>query len=44
MYHLEERSVSTAIRYEKCAQIFVSSVNKNPIRYTIRDATNSYAV
>ena len=44
MYHLEERSVSTAIRYKKCAQIFVSSVNKNPIRYTIRNATNSYKV
>ena len=28
MYLLEERSVSTAVRYEKCAQIFVSSVNK----------------
>ena len=28
MYHLEERSVSTAVQYEKCAQIFVSSVNK----------------
>ena len=28
MYHLEERSVSIAVRYEKCAQIFVSSVNK----------------
>ena len=26
MYHLEE--ISTAVRYEKCAQIFVSSVNK----------------
>ena len=29
MYHLEERSVSTAIRYEKCAQIFFLSANKN---------------
>ena len=44
MYHLEERSVSTAIRNKKCAQTFVSTVNKNPIRYTIRDATNSYTV
>ena len=44
MYHLEERSVPTAIRYKKCAQIFVSNVNKNPIRYTIRDATRSYTV
>ena len=44
MYHLEEGSVSTAIQYEKCAQIFVSSVNKNPIWYTISDATNSYTV
>ena len=33
-----------AIQCKKCAQIFVSSVNKNPIRYTIRDATNSYTV
>ena len=41
---LEERSVSTAIRYKKCAQTFVLSVNKNPIRHTIRDATNSYKV
>ena len=40
----EERSVSTAIRYKKCVQIFVSSVNKNPIRYTIRNATNSNTV
>ena len=44
MYHLEERRVSTAIQYKKCAQIFVSSVNKNPIRYAICDATNSYTV
>ena len=44
MYRLEERSVSTAVRYEKCAEIFVSSVNKNSIRYTIRDATYSYTV
>ena len=44
MYHLEEGSVSTAIQYEKCAQIFVSRVNKNPIWYTISDATNSYTV
>ena len=41
---LEERSVLTAIRYKKFAQIFDSSVNKNPIRYTIRDATISYTV
>ena len=27
-YHLEDRIVSAAIRYKKCAQIFVSSVNK----------------
>ena len=40
MYPLEERSISDAIRYEKCAQIFVSSMNKNLIRYAIRDATN----
>ena len=44
MYHLEERSVWTATGNKKCAQIFVSSVNKNPIQYTIRDATNSYTV
>ena len=44
MYHLEERSVSTAIHYKRCAQIFVLSVNKNPIQYTICDATNSYTV
>ena len=44
MYPLEERSVSIAIGCEKCAQIFVSSVNKNPIQYTIGDATNSYMV
>ena len=44
MYHLEKRNVSTAIWYEKCAQIFVSSVNKNTIRYKIRDSTNSYTV
>ena len=42
IYHLEERSVPTAIRYKKSAQIFVSSVNRNPIRYTIRDVQNSY--
>ena len=42
IYHLDERSVPTAIRYKKSAQIFVSSVNKNPIRYTIRDVKNSY--
>ena len=41
---LRRGSVSTAIRYEKCAQIFVSSVNKNSIRYTIHDARNSYTV
>ena len=44
MYYLEERSVSAAIRYKKRAQTFVSSVNKNPLRYTIRDATNNYMV
>ena len=32
---LKVRSISTAIRYKKCAQIFVSSLNKNPILYTI---------
>ena len=44
IYHLEERSASTAIRHEKCAEIFVSSVNKNPVQHTIRDAVNSYMV
>ena len=44
LYHLEERSAPAAIRYKKCAQIFVASVNKNSIRYTIRDAMNSYTV
>lgn len=44
MCHSEERSVSTAIRYKNCAQIFVSNVNKNTIRYATRDATNSYTV
>ena len=44
IYHLEERSVSTAIRYKKCAQIFVVDVNKSPIRYIFRDATKSYTV
>ena len=44
LYHLEECSVSTAIRYKKCAQIFISSVNKNPIQYTIHDTIKSYAV
>ena len=39
LYHLEERCTSTAIRYKKCAQIFVATGKK--IRYTIRDATNS---
>ena len=33
-----------AIRYKKCAQIFVADVNKSPIRYIIRDATKSYTV
>ena len=41
---LEECSVAAAIRYKKWAQIFVSSVNKNRIRYTIRDATKNYTV
>ena len=31
---LEERSVAAAIRYKKCAQIFVVGLNKSPIRYT----------
>ena len=44
MYHLEERSVSTAIRCKKCAQIFVLSVNKSPIRYAFRNATESYTI
>ena len=44
MYHLEERSVSAAIRYKKCAQMFVSSATENPIRYTICDITKSYTV
>ena len=29
MYHKEERNVSTAIQYKKCAQIFIFSVNKS---------------
>ena len=44
MYHLEERSASTAIRYKKSAQIFALSVNKSPIRYAFRNATESYTV
>ena len=43
MYHLEERSVSTAIRYKKCAQICLS-VNESPIRYAFRNAAESYTV
>ena len=42
MYHLEERSASTAIPYKKCAQIFVSSVKKtlSDIQFvTLRRAT-----
>ena len=31
---LEERRVAAAIRYKKCAQIFVAGLNKRPIRYT----------
>ena len=42
IYHLEECSVPTAVRYKNCAQIFVLRVSKKPIWYTIRDATNSY--
>ena len=41
---LEERSVSTAIQYKNCAQILVLSVNKSPIRYAFRNATESYTV
>ena len=44
MYHLEGRSVSTANRYKDCPQILVLSVNKSPIRYTFRNATESYTV
>ena len=43
-YHLEKRSVSTAIRYKKGGQIFVVDGNKSPIRYIFRDATKSYTV
>ena len=39
------KSVASQLLSEiKSAQIFVSSVNKNPIRYTFRDATKSYTV
>ena len=38
---LEERRVSGAIRCKKCAQIFVSSVNKNLICYTICGTTKA---
>ena len=41
---LEECSVSADTRYKKWAQIFLLCVSKNPIRYTIRDATKSYMV
>ena len=44
MYHLEERSVSNTIRYKKCAQILVLSVNKSPLWCTFRNATESYRV
>ena len=44
MYNLEERIVLTAIWYKKCAQIFVLSVNKSPIQYAFRNATESYTV
>ena len=44
MYHVEERSVSTAIRYKNCAQILVLIVNKSPIGYAFRSATESYTV
>ena len=44
MYHFEERSVSTATRYKKCVEIFIFSVNKSPIRYAFRNATESYTV
>ena len=36
-----ERGVSVAIPYNKCAQIFVLSVNKSPIRYAFRNPTES---
>ena len=38
MFHLEEHNVSTGIRYKMCAQIFVLSVNKSPIRYSFQNA------
>lgn len=39
------KSVASQLLSEvKSAQIFVSSVNKNPVQYTIRDAVNSYMV
>ena len=42
---LEERSVSTDnIRYKKCVQISVLSMNESPIRYVLRNATESYTV
>ena len=44
MYHLEEGSISTAIRYKKCAQIFAVDVNKSTIRYIIGDAMKSYTL
>ena len=44
MYHLEGRSVSTAIRYKMDAQMSVLSVNESPIWYAFRNATESYTV
>ena len=44
MYHIEERSVSNAIQYKKCAQLFVVNVNKSPIQHIFREATKSYTV
>ena len=44
MYYLEERSLLTAIRYKKCGQIFVSSVNKALSQYAFRNAVESYMV
>lgn len=39
------KSVASQLLSEvKSAQIFVSSVNKNPVQHTIRDAVNSYMV
>ena len=44
MYHLEESSVSIAVRYKKCGQISVLSVNESTIQYAFRNATETYTV